>query len=251
MKPPKILCVHSLTVHGTVGLKPFLAALGAHCLPVPSLLLTGPGDMPGVRRIEPDFATLLDGALAACAARSERVVLVCGYLAQAGQIDTVLAAIERYREIIIEQVIDPVSGDHGRAYVGADLLAAWPRLLAVADWALPNRTELNLLGGQPDDSAWETWRTRFPALSLVVTSWEETETHITIRLFHRNNEQRCNHERLPGRYNGSGDLFAARWMRARYLSGLDPVQAVHVATAEVRAAILHARDHDTRDLVAI
>ncbi len=251
MQAPKILCVNSFTVHGVVGLKPFINALGAHCLPVPSLLLTGPGNMPGVRRVESDFTTLLEGTLAACAARAERVVLFCGYLAHAGQIDTVLAACERYQDLIIERVIDPVSGDEGRAYVAPDLIAAWPRLLAVADWALPNRTELSLLSGQTDEAAWHEWRTRFPALSLLVTSWEETDTHITTRLFHRGNEHHFEDERLPGRYSGSGDLFAARWLRARYLSGLDPAQAVRSATAEVRAAILHARDRDTRDLVAI
>jgi pyridoxal/pyridoxine/pyridoxamine kinase len=251
MQAPKIICVNSFTVHGVVGLKPFITTLGAHCLPVPSLLLTGPGNMPGVRRAEPDFATLLKGTLAACAARAERVVLVCGYLAHAGQIDTVLAALERYREIIIECVVDPVSGDQGRAYVAPDLLAAWPRLLARADWALPNRTELALLSGTTDDAAWSAWRGHYPELSLIVTSWEETDTHITTRLLHRDLDHRFNHERLPGRYNGSGDLFAARWIRARFLTGLDPASALQAATADVQAAIRHARASGTQDLVAI
>ena len=251
MQPPKIICIHSFTVHGMVGLKPFINALGARCLPVPSLLLTGPGNMPGVRRVEPDFATLLEGTLAACAARAERVVLFCGYLAHAGQIDTVLAACERYQDLIIERVIDPVSGDEGRAYVAPDLIAAWPRLLAVSDWALPNRTELALLSGQTDATAWNEWRASFPRLSLVVTSWEETETSVTTRMLHRDQEQSFKHERMPGRYSGSGDLFAAQWISARHLAGFDPVRAVQAATAEVQAAILQARDRGTQDLVAI
>ena len=80
----RVVCIHSLTAHGVVGLKAFMARLGEAALPVPSLLLTGPGNMPGCRRFEFDFAALLDGTLAAVAARSERVVVFVGYLANAG-----------------------------------------------------------------------------------------------------------------------------------------------------------------------
>ena len=93
----RIVCIHSLTAHGVVGLKAFLARWGEAALPVPSLLLTGPGNMPGCRRFEYDFAAMLDGTLAAVAARAERVVVFVGYLANAGQVAVVEAALDRLR----------------------------------------------------------------------------------------------------------------------------------------------------------
>ena len=144
----RIVCIHSLTAHGVVGLKSFLARLGEAALPVPSLLLSGPGNMPGCRRFDTDLAGLLDSTLAALSARGERAAVFVGYLANAGQVAIVEELLDRHRGVVSAVVVDPVSGDDGRAYVSAELIAAWPRLLARATWALPNLTEVELFTGQ-------------------------------------------------------------------------------------------------------
>lgn len=247
MNPPRLVCVHSLTAHGIVGLKPFLHLLGPACLPVPSVFLTGPGDMPGVRRQAAALPSLLDGTLAALAP-GETVVLVVGYLANAAQVDAVVELVATHRARIRELVVDPVSGDEGRPYVAPELVAAWPRLVALADWALPNHTELGLLTDSASDLV-AAWRARFPAVNLLATGWPEADDRVGVRLYPFSGDvARSAQPREPGRFNGSGDLFAALWLRARLVSGLAPAAAAEFAAAGVRAAILAAVASGTREL---
>ena len=235
----RVVCIHSFTAHGVVGLKAFMARLGEAALPVPSLLLTGPGNMPGCRRFEYDFAAMLDGTLAAVAARSERVVVFVGYLANAGQVAVVEAALERHRAIVSAVVVDPVSGDDGRAYVSAELIAAWPRLLARATWALPNLTEVELFTGQTGEAALAALRERLPHLGLVVTGWPAGDEVVT-RLYEGTGDPvEHRQERVAGSTSGTGDLFAAEWMREVFLRGAMPAMAMARA-AEVVARALRA-----------
>jgi len=248
MNPSRLVCVHSLTAHGIVGLKPFLHLLGPACLPVPSVLLTGPGDMPGVRREAVALPTLLDGTLAALAPR-ETVVLFVGYLANATQVDAVAELVATHRHRIHEIIVDPVSGDEGRAYVAPELVAAWPRLVGLADWALPNHTELGLLTGIAGSDAVAAWRARFPATSLLVTGWPDADDRVGVHLYPVNGDvARSTQAREPGRFNGSGDLFAALWLRARLFARLAPAPAAEIASAGVRVAIRAAVAAGTREL---
>ena len=244
----RLVCVHSLTAHGVVGLKPFLHLLGPACLPVPSVILTGPGDMPGVRRQAAALPSLLDGTLASLP-EGERVVLVVGYLANAAQVDALVELVATHRARIRELVVDPVSGDEGRPYVAPELVAAWPRLVALADWVLPNHTELGLLTRAAGPDALAAWRALFPSVNLLVTGWPESETRVGTHLYPISGDTaRCSQPLEPGRFNGSGDLFAALWLRARLVTGLTPAPAAAVAAAGVRAAILAATAAGTREL---
>jgi pyridoxine kinase len=235
----RVVCIHSLTAHGAVGLKPFMARLGEAALPVPSLLLTGPGNMPGCRRFDYDFAAMLDGTLAAVAARSERVVLFVGYLANAGQVAAVENALERHGAVVSTVVVDPVSGDDARAYVSAELIAAWPRLLARATWALPNLTEVELFTGQSGEAAVEVLRARFPDLGLVVTGWPAGAEVVTRLYEGTGNGVEHRQERVAGSASGTGDLFAAEWTREMFLRRAMPAHAMARA-AEIVARALRA-----------
>jgi pyridoxal/pyridoxine/pyridoxamine kinase len=209
--------------------------------------------MPGVRRQAAALPSLLDGALAALVP-GETVVLVVGYLANAAQVDAVVELVATHRARIRELVVDPVSGDEGRPYVAPELVAAWPRLVALADWALPNHTELGLLTGRASHNTADSefvaaWRESFPSTNLLVTGWPESETQVGTRLYPVSGDTaRSAQPREPGRFNGSGDLFAALWLRARLISGLAPAPAAELAAAGVRAAILAAVAAGTREL---
>jgi len=235
----RVVCIHSLTAHGAVGLKPFMARLGEAALPVPSLLLTGPGNMPGCRRFDYDFAAMLDGTLAAVAARSERVVLFVGYLANAGQVAAIENALDRHSAVVSAVVVDPVSGDDGRAYVSAELIAAWPRLLARATWALPNLTEVELFTGQSGEATVAVLRARFPDLGLVVTGWPAGAEVVTRLYEGTGNGVEHRQERVAGSASGTGDLFAAEWAREMFLRGAMPALAMTRA-AEIVARALRA-----------
>ena len=235
----RIVCVHSLTAHGVVGLKSFIAVLGESLVAVPSLLLTGPGDMPGCRRLDYDFDGMLDGALAAVTAGREKAWVFVGYLANDTQVGVVERALVRHADVVAGLVVDPVCGDNGRAYVAPSLIAAWPRLLARADWALPNITEAELLTGQENEQAVDALRETYPRLQLVVTSWPTPDgvgtRHYGCGVGGAMAEQV--QTRMEGRFNGTGDLFAAVWMREMFLFGALPAQAMSTAAAAVLNAL--------------
>jgi pyridoxal/pyridoxine/pyridoxamine kinase len=233
----RIVCVHSLTAHGVVGLKAFIAELGEAAVVVPSLLLTGPGNMAGCRRFDYDFAGMLDGALAAVGARNERAALFVGYLAHESQVATIEAAIERHAATIESVVVDPVCGDNDRAYVSPALIAAWPRLLARADWALPNATEITLLTGLELGAGAAALRERYSRLRLIVTGVSRENEIATLLYAEDGTLQEHNQPRIPGQFGGTGDLFAAVWMREFFLHGMSAAQAIATANATVLARL--------------
>ena len=233
----RIVCIHSLTAHGVVGLKAFMARLGEAALPVPSLLLSGPGNMLGCRRFDYDYAGLLDSTLAALGARGDQAVVFVGYLANAGQVAVTEELLDRHRSVVSAVVVDPVSGDDGRAYVGAELVAAWPRLLARATWALPNLTEAELFTGLSGTEAVAALRARWPELQLIVTGW--LAGHEVVTRIYEGPGAAVEHrqERVAGSASGTGDLFAAEWMREVYRLDTPPALAMERAAAAVARAL--------------
>lgn len=232
----RVVCVHSLTAVGAVGLRPYLEVLGGACLPVPSVVLTGPGNLPGVRRQALEPASLLDGVLAHLGGAGERVVVVIGYLAGAAQVEPLRRVIEERRKAVAALVVDPICGDDGRAYVAADLVAAWGGLLAVADWALPNGTEVELLTGVTGQGSPAAFRRRWPRPGLIVTGLLEGDDVMT-RLWTDGVAAEHRQRRLGGGVSGAGDRFGAWWVRRRWLEGDGPVEAVGEAARRVAEAI--------------
>lgn len=234
----RLTCVHSLTAHGAVGLRPFLTVLGGACLPVPSVLLTGPGNMRGVRRFPTDLGGLLDGTLAAIEESGGETDLLVGYLAGASQVDEVERVLERRRRAVRCLIVDPVSGDGGRPYVAPDLIAAWPRLVSRADWILPNATETELLTGRTGVEAVAAMQELAPRAGVVVTGvrdgdWVETRSHPV-----GGGEPHVHRQRwVAGPVSGTGDLFAAWWWRVLRLEGRSLSEAVAVAAGAVAKAL--------------
>ncbi|WP_442887812.1 bifunctional hydroxymethylpyrimidine kinase/phosphomethylpyrimidine kinase [Congregicoccus parvus] len=230
MNRPRLVVVHSLTAHGRVGLKPFLDVIGVDCLPVPSLVASGPGDMPGARRQTLDPADLLLATLEACSGLATPVDLFIGYLADATQAERLAKVVDKRRDRIRHLIVDPVCGDDGRAYVARELIERWSVLLARADWLLPNATEAMLLTGTQHAESIEALRVRYPHAGIVVTGLlteDAVETHVQppppARAFvHRQ-------PRISGRANGTGDLFAATWWHEFCQSSRSLEEAVDVA----------------------
>jgi len=216
--PPRILvCVHSLTAHGVVGLKPFLSLLGPACLPVPSILLSGPGNMPGVQRQPTEVARLLDAVLAQLGAERRTADLFIGYLANAAQVDALLPLLERHHAVIDHLSIDPVAGDDGRAYVSPEMIAAWPRLVARADLLLPNITEARLFAPDSSDDPLSALRRLAPRADIVITGIDSGGTVQTHFLACDSTEPSIHEQpRLGGPVSGTGDRFAAAcWLAYR------------------------------------
>ncbi len=249
----KLLTIHSFAVHGTASLKAFISLLGTRVLPVPSLYLTGLTNLPGIRKTEVDFENLLVGSLELARLRGQRLVVYVGYLGHPDQALLIEAQLRQYRDLIEAIVVDPVSGDHGRTYVPADVVASWPRLLHLADWSLPNYTELQLHSGLPleahEPAAYlAAFQARYPRLNFVATSLP-AQGQLGLHLQAGTQQQRYTHERLPRNYGGSGDVFAAFFLKYLYFERRSPYEALQQATQQTLAIMRQTLEEESPDLL--
>lgn len=205
--------------------------LGSYLLPVPSLYLTGLTNIPNIQKFELPFEEMLMGSLSLAKQQQQKLLLYIGYLGSARQAQILAKAIELYRDIIQEIIVDPVSGDHGRLYVPEEVANQWPHLLRLADWAVPNCTELQYLStGQMDSSMpatkyIEKFKEKFPHLSFIVTSLPAGQD-IGIYLYDQNSEWQMTHRRIEQQLGGSGDLFAAYFIENFWIKELSAKEGV-------------------------
>lgn len=229
MSSLRVLAVHSYAVQGTASLKASISILGSAVLPVPSLILSGLTNLPGIVKTQVPFQELLYGSLDLAKIRNQKLILYIGYLGSTEQVKIIERAITDYRDIIREIVVDPVTGDHGRLYVPEEILESWPRLLSLADWALPNITEVCIYSGlEPSASIEEhiqAFRERFTELSSIVTSLPCKEG-ICLELYHQCELFRHTHRKLTKNYGGSGDSFAADFIKGYYFLKLSARDAM-------------------------
>ncbi|MCI4671543.1 MAG: bifunctional hydroxymethylpyrimidine kinase/phosphomethylpyrimidine kinase [Bacteroidia bacterium] len=210
----KVLLIHSMAVHGTASMKAMTGVLGSKLLPVPSLWLTGLTNIPGHKKFMPPFEEILIGSLQIAQNLNEEICLYVGYLGEKNQVDIILRAIDRYRDIIKMIMVDPVSGDHGRLYVPDEIVRAWPKLIAQADWAFPNFTELKIHSGfsleEQIEEEWvvERFQQKFPELSFLVTSLDRGN-ELGILMSENRIFKEYRHEKLDQSFGGTGDLFAS------------------------------------------
>lgn len=253
----KLMVVHSLAVHGTASLKAFLSILGTHVLPVPSLYLTGLTNLPQILKVETHFASMLKGSLELARMRGQRVMLYVGYLGSAAQADVILTQLDDYQDVLAGLIVDPVSGDHGRTYVPKAVLDAWPKLLIKAQWAFPNFTELTLLGGLDRDfSAYSyedhlrAFSQKYPQLQFIATSLP-LEQNLGLSLHHAGENIFYEHPRLRQNFGGSGDIFAAYFLKYHLYEGWTASHAMHQAATRTVDIIEQAIAMDSPDLLLI
>lgn len=230
----RLLCLHSLTAHGDVGLKPFLATLGSACLPIPTVLLSGPANFPGVPRQPTDAPRLLAAALAHCATHPAPTDLFIGYLASAAQLTDLLPVLDEHHAAYDHLIIDPVCGDHGRPYVTADLVAAWPNLAARADLLVPNLTEARLLTAPAPDPL-TALRALAPRAALVITGADDGPDILTHHQLPDFPWQSHRQPRVGAPASGTGDRFAAHLWQAYRKNKYPLAASVHHAATAVAA----------------
>ena len=148
----RVAVVNDLSGFGRCSLTvsiPILSAMGFQVCPVPTAVLsshTGYPD-PLIR----DFS----GDMQAYLAHWERLGLTfaCGYTGFLGdkrQAEILVPFLTRLREQGALRLVDPAMADHGRLYASCspDLVPAMAKLVALADVATPNLTELCLMMGE-------------------------------------------------------------------------------------------------------
>jgi pyridoxine kinase len=256
-KSVKVLCINSLPANGNAGLKMVMPVLGTHAIPVPTLLLSGIGNMAGYQRFALPFAELLHATLALARDREQPVAVYVGYLADDAQAAVIAEAIRAFRTMIRFVLIDPVCGDNGRAYVPPAVIESWQTLLPLANLALPNLTEAALLAGlQPPfdltdpDLIISTFGQKYPTLTTVITGIVAGET-VTNRLIQADDSgpKTFSHRYFPAYFSGTGDTFASLLIRLHCVENWPLPDAVRQAGAVLERLIEQAIATGSGDLL--
>lgn len=253
----KVLAINSLPANGNAGMKMVMHVLGTKVIPVPSLLLTGIGSISGFEKFPVNFEQLLAGTLALARKREEELIVYVGYLGNAEQIQIIKKYLTQYKDIVKFLLVDPVCGDHGRAYVPQEIIANWGDLVKEADLCLPNITEVALLSGNfqdfdssKADNYIKDFRQRYTKPALLVTSLETDKQEVLInRLYDKKAIFESQHTKEDRNYGGSGDAFAAYLIDAHFYKNHPLQTAVKTAGEAVKAAINQSIKIGSNDLM--
>lgn len=245
-KNKKVLAINSLPAHGNAGLKMVMHALGTKVIPVPSLMLTGIGSIKNIKKYEIPFESMLKSTLELAGELDEEIILYIGYLGSANQIQVIKACIQEFEEIITHVVVDPVCGDHGRAYVSEEIIENWGELIALSDLCLPNITEIALITKQIENfnlskttQYIRSFTKSFPNTALIVTSLEEGDELIN-QLITVGQTFESRHQKLNKNYGGSGDAFASYLIDLHYYQSKPLEKAMKEAGEAVKKAIAYS-----------
>lgn len=246
MPTPRVAAIHDLSCFGRCSLTialPVLSAMGCQCCPLPTALLSAHTGFTGgsfldlteeMQRIADHWARIgvrFDG-------------IYSGFLGSAAQIGTVQQFITRFRGTGLV-VIDPVLGDHGRAYrtCTPELCNGMRRLAESADIITPNLTEASLLLEQP----YETIQAIDPAeivrrlslerrRSVVLTGYSTGDGQTGALCFDRadGSIQAVQVQRVPRDFSGTGDLFTSV-LTGAMVKGVPLIQAARTAADFVQS----------------
>ena len=233
---------------GNAGLKMVMHILGTKVIPVPSLLLTGIGSIKGIKKYELPFKALLKNTLLLLREANEKIIVYVGYLGDAKQINPIRDCLQEFKDIIDFVIVDPVCGDHGRAYVSSEIIENWGELIAVSNLCLPNITEVALLTGNIDhfdiaksESYIEAFTSKFKNTRLIVTSVDEGQ-HLSNKLLVKDTLFESKHEKVPKNYGGSGDAFASYLIDFHFFQKMPLYQAMEQAGEMVRKDIIFSME---------
>lgn len=226
MPAPRVAAIHDLSGFGRCSLTivmPVLSAMGAQCCPLPTALLsTHTGGFQGNTFL--DLTDQMEPVTAHW--RAEGVVfdaIYTGFMGSREQLALTGAFIRTFRRPECTVVVDPVMGDHGRAYrtYTPEMCRATAELAELADVITPNRTEAALLLGEDYGALRldreEDCRRWCEALSLngrrsvVLTGVSLAEDTVGAACFDRDTGrvEFAAAPRVDGAFHGTGDLFAA------------------------------------------
>jgi len=249
-RPARVAAIHDLSGFGRCSLSvilPALSAMGVQVVPVPTAILsTHTG---GLGEVEMrDLTSFIPASLE----HYQRLGLdfeciYTGFLASEQQIDHCLDYIKAYPKALA--VVDPVMGDHGKAYrtYTPQLRQRLGELVKEADVITPNLTEAYMLLGQPYESG---SLSRLQARSLlaklgelgpeavVITGVQLATGEMANIGYDKGNNSywvvTCDY--VPVSYPGTGDLFASVLCGA-FLTGDSLPIAMGRATAFVERCI--------------
>lgn len=222
-RPPRVLAVHDLSGFGRCSLSvalPLLSACGATCVCLPTAVLsTHTGGFTGYtfRDLTNDLLPITDHW------RRESITVEAvytGYLGSEKQLGIVKTILDRFGAPGVLRVVDPVLGDDGRLYRGLSegMVEGMRGLCAGADVIVPNLTEATLLLGRPFKSGVLSQDEilslckgllALDAKAVALTGVQPDDRHIGAACYDGNTLSLCVTEKIPARFDGTGDVFAS------------------------------------------
>ena len=219
----RVAAIHDLSGVGRCSLtviSPILSAMGVQCCPVPTAILSTHTGGFGEVAFE-DLTDFLPQALEHYARLGlDFSCIYSGFLGSEAQIDHCLDFFKSYPNALA--VVDPVMGDHGKAYrtVTPEMRRRMVELVSIADVITPNLTEAAILLGENYDnmpltrSAAKSMLARLSEKGpgkIVITGVSLAEGIMANIGYDRENNYYwcvpCDY--VPVSYPGTGDIFAA------------------------------------------
>ncbi len=252
-RAPKVAVVQDMSGFGrcsmTVAL-PVLAAMGHQCCPVPTAYLSAHTGFPaGGGAVFHDMTEQMPAVITHWDELGVALdAIYSGFLGSAGQVDHLLNFADRFRREGSLVLVDPVMGDHGKAYrtCTPDLRARMGRLCAKADVITPNLTEATMLLGEeyrrcPDASLIRSWLERLSGggeRSVVITGVSTARGEVGVACIDgKDGKISFSMARQEGgSFPGTGDLFASVLLGA-LLRGEDLQSASVLAVGFVQRAV--------------
>ena len=223
---PRVAAIHDLSGFGRCSLTivmPVLSAMGVQCCPLPTAVLsTHTGGFQ-----ENTFLDLTDQMGPVMTHwKAEGVTfdaVYTGFMGSPEQIALTGAFIRKFKRPECRVLVDPVMGDHGKAYrtYTPEMCREMANLAALADVITPNRTEAALLLGEDyeavrldreeDCRRWCEALSQEGRRSVVLTGVSLMEDTIGAACFDRETG-RVEFAAAPlveGLFHGTGDLFTS------------------------------------------
>ena len=189
---------------------PILSAMGVEAVPLPTVLLSAHTGVPGGRVLR-DLSAEMEQTVEDWKAMGlEFDCIYTGFFASAAQIALAERFLDRFAGPDTLVLVDPVLGDGGVRFscFNEEYQAALRRLCARAAVITPNATEAALLAGLPMDSPAEALAEALDGPNVIVTGVTAGD-RIGYRARFGPERLALDTPRLPGRFKGTGDVFAS------------------------------------------
>ena len=254
----RIAAIQDLACFGKCSMAvvlPVISCMGVECAMLPTALLSGHfAALPEVSVLDlTDRMAVITDQWARGGVAFDGIL--SGYLGSAAQVEEVLRFVTRFRGARTVFVGDPAMADRGRLYkgFGPDHVASMKRLCATADVTLPNVTEACLMLGaryrevhdQPYAEKLARGMLDLGAKAVVLTGICMEDGSVGIACCDGGDVTVMRRPRVPGHYNGTGDIFSAVFTAA-LVKGSGFLGAAEKAmdfTSRVIAATAENPDH--------
>lgn len=218
----RIAAIQDLSCFGKCSMAvvlPVISCMGVECAMLPTALLSG------------HFAALPEVSVLDLTERMSVIAdqwetggvsfdgIFSGYLGSAAQVEQVAAFVRRFRGPETVFVADPAMADRGKLYhgFGPDHVEAMTRLCAGADVVLPNVTEAAMMLNQPYKEHHDRdyiaklvhGMLDLGAKSIVLTGVSMEPDTVGIACCDGGEVSHLARPKVPGHYNGTGDIFGA------------------------------------------